>query len=47
MAAGAEQRLDDYYYLRHTYDTVSSKEINLPHNRTCYVLPRLADKRHN
>jgi len=25
MAAGAEQRLDDYHFLRHTYDTVSSR----------------------
>jgi hypothetical protein len=23
MAAGAEQRLDDYHFLRHTYETVS------------------------
>ncbi|CAF4266242.1 unnamed protein product, partial [Rotaria sordida] len=29
MAAGAEKRLEDYHFLRNTYETITGQEIQL------------------
>jgi hypothetical protein len=45
MAAGAEQRLEDYHFLRNTYLTVGFIILNV--NLNFHILFRLADKKYN